>query len=95
MFYPGSRIRIRPLLNPGSGSRIRGVKKHQIPDPDRIRNTVSYKKKTDLKYNIGYVLVTHFKIKLPHEISIIFYRYNMLPLEQALRRVTVLRPTGF
>jgi hypothetical protein len=33
MFYPGSRIRIRPLLHPGSGSRIRGVKKHRIPDP--------------------------------------------------------------
>jgi hypothetical protein len=28
-----SRIRIRPLLHPGSGSRIRGVKKHRIPDP--------------------------------------------------------------
>jgi hypothetical protein len=27
-----SRIRIRPLLHPGSGSRIRGVKKHRIPD---------------------------------------------------------------
>jgi hypothetical protein len=25
-----SRIRIRPLLHPGSGSRIRGVKKHRI-----------------------------------------------------------------
>jgi hypothetical protein len=33
MFYPGSRIRIRPLLHSGSGSRIRGVKKHRIPDP--------------------------------------------------------------
>jgi hypothetical protein len=31
MFYPGSRI--RTLLHPGSGSRIRGVKKHRIPDP--------------------------------------------------------------
>jgi hypothetical protein len=31
MFYPGSRIRIRPLLHPGS--QIRGVKKHRIPDP--------------------------------------------------------------
>jgi hypothetical protein len=28
-----SRIRIRPLLHPGSGSRIWGVKKHRIPDP--------------------------------------------------------------
>jgi hypothetical protein len=28
-----SRIRIRPLLHPGSGSRILGVKKHRIPDP--------------------------------------------------------------
>jgi hypothetical protein len=33
MFYPGTRIQIRPLLHPGSGSRIRGVKKHRIPDP--------------------------------------------------------------
>jgi hypothetical protein len=28
-----SRIRIRPLLQPGSGSPIWGVKKHRIPDP--------------------------------------------------------------
>jgi hypothetical protein len=33
-----SRIRIRPLLHPGSGSRIRGVKKHRIPDPSVHKN---------------------------------------------------------
>jgi hypothetical protein len=31
------QIRIRPSLHPGSGSRIRGIKKHRI----RIRNTES------------------------------------------------------
>jgi hypothetical protein len=34
MFYPVSRIRILPLLYPGCGSRIGGVKKHRIPDAD-------------------------------------------------------------
>jgi hypothetical protein len=32
------RIRIRPLLHPGSGYRIRGVKKHRIPDPTVHKN---------------------------------------------------------
>jgi hypothetical protein len=35
MFYLGSRIRIRPLIHPGSDPRswIRGLKKHRFPDP--------------------------------------------------------------
>jgi hypothetical protein len=44
MVYPGSRIRIRPLLHPESGSRIRGVKKHRIPDPgSRIRGVKKHR----------------------------------------------------
>jgi hypothetical protein len=33
-----SQIPIRPLLHPGSGSWIRGVKKHRIPDPTVHKN---------------------------------------------------------
>jgi hypothetical protein len=31
---PGSEIRDPEKIHPGSGSRIQGVKKHRIPDPD-------------------------------------------------------------
>jgi hypothetical protein len=31
---PGSGIRKKIILDPGSGSRILGVKKQRIPDPD-------------------------------------------------------------
>jgi hypothetical protein len=31
---PGSEIRDPEKIHPGSGSRITGVKKHRIPDPD-------------------------------------------------------------
>jgi hypothetical protein len=33
MVYPGSRIRIRPLLHPGSGSRIPDPGGKKAPDP--------------------------------------------------------------
>jgi hypothetical protein len=31
---PGSEIRDPEKIHPGSGSRIQGVKKHRIPDPE-------------------------------------------------------------
>jgi hypothetical protein len=31
---PGTEIRDPEKIHPGSGSRIQGVKKHRIPDPD-------------------------------------------------------------
>jgi hypothetical protein len=48
-----SRIRIRPLLHPGS--RIRGVKKHRIPDPQHCRGGLNNVQKWRLTFISGVV----------------------------------------